>query len=542
MLSEKMDRSRVKGFLHADGRRVLNGENEEILLNGWGFGNWLLPEGYMWMCGEGHRFERPRRIEQVVRELAGTEFSQKFWKEFRENFITREDIAHLAELGYNSVRIPFTWRVLLQDEPGMQWNEEGFALLDRCIDWCEEFGIYVFLDMHGAPGGQTGANIDDCIDDVPRLFIDQDSWDKAMAIWEKLSTRYADRWIVGGYDLLNEPIHPAGPGMVNYDYLVPRLAQFYDEAIARIRKHDQKHMFSIEGHHWSTDPAIFYKRFDDNMVIHFHRYGCLPDISCYQEFMDVSKRLDQPLWLGETGENIPEWFTAMYPLAVSLGFGYCLWTWKRMESDRSPLSVKRPEGWDEIIAYTVGGPRPSYERAQQILCEYLDNIRFANCRKNQYVTDAVYRRPPFSICGIDFDQFPGKGQSFSGLRKEDNWMQYRMGTGMGILRGREQEKRVDFDSGWDSNTLELTANEFACYTVTETGETDAAVLELVCREDAEIAVCQDGAELGVCKVSAGEAVQSTAPVQLHASGRSSVGIFVRSGRIELDRLTFIRRA
>ena len=153
MLTQAMDRNRVKGFLHTEGCRVLNGEGEEVILNGWGFGNWLLCEGYMWMCGEGNRFERPRRIEEVVRELTGSDFAERFWKEFRENYITREDVRHLAELGYNSARIPFTSRVLLEEEPGLLWREEGFQLLDRCIDWCEEFGLYVFLDMHGAPGG-----------------------------------------------------------------------------------------------------------------------------------------------------------------------------------------------------------------------------------------------------------------------------------------------------------------------------------------------------------------------------------------------------
>ena len=80
MLTQAMDRNRVKGFLHTEGCRVLNGEGEEVILNGWGFGNWLLCEGYMWMCGEGNRFERPRRIEEVVRELTGSDFAERFWK------------------------------------------------------------------------------------------------------------------------------------------------------------------------------------------------------------------------------------------------------------------------------------------------------------------------------------------------------------------------------------------------------------------------------------------------------------------------------
>ena len=40
---------RVKGFLHADGRRMINGDGEEVILRGWGMGNWCNPEG--WMVG-----------------------------------------------------------------------------------------------------------------------------------------------------------------------------------------------------------------------------------------------------------------------------------------------------------------------------------------------------------------------------------------------------------------------------------------------------------------------------------------------------------
>lgn len=84
--------------------------------------------------------------------------------------------------------------------------------------------------MHGAPGGQTGANIDDCIDDVPRLFTDEDSWKKAITLWHELAVHFGDRMEVGGYDLLNEPIAPYTEGRKkDYDDLLSRLKQFYGE-------------------------------------------------------------------------------------------------------------------------------------------------------------------------------------------------------------------------------------------------------------------------------------------------------------------------
>ena len=147
-----------KGFLQVKGNKIVDGSGEEILLTGWGLGNWLLPEGYMWLGGSP-RFDRPRRIEAVFEELAGKDYMEHFWKIFRRDYIRKEDLAYLAKLGYNSIRIPINWRVLMEEGPGIHWKEDGFSLLKNCLDWCEELGLYAFLDLHGAPGGQTGAKL-----------------------------------------------------------------------------------------------------------------------------------------------------------------------------------------------------------------------------------------------------------------------------------------------------------------------------------------------------------------------------------------------
>lgn len=73
----------------------------------------------------------------------------------------------------------------MYEGPGIRFKEEGFFLLDRVIGWCRKYGLYAFIDMHAAPGGQTGSNIDDGFQDIPRLFIDADQLGKgACAVGE----------------------------------------------------------------------------------------------------------------------------------------------------------------------------------------------------------------------------------------------------------------------------------------------------------------------------------------------------------------------
>lgn len=540
-MNAEMSRDRVKGFLTTCGRDIVNESGERILLTGWGLGNWLLPEGYMWLSQGESRFDRPRRIEAVIEELTGSAYAEKFWHSFRDLYITENDIRLMAEQGYNSVRIPLNSRLFLEEGPGLCWVEEGFKRLDRCLDWCETHGLYAIIDLHGAPGGQTGANIDDSIDDQARLFLDQDCYDKGIALWGRIAQRYKDRWIVGGYDLLNEPLRPVRfPGDTNLLPLLPRLKSFYEDAIEAIRQIDTRHLITIEGHQWSTTTEIFTKKYDEQMVIHFHRYGCLPDISSYQPFLDLAEQLDCPLWLGETGENRPEWFAAMYPLSIDLGIGYNLWPWKKMNCINSPCSIKTPKDWQLLIDYAKGGLHPGYEKAQQILDQYLENIRLENCQINESVNAHVFRTPGVTLRATDFDHFPGKGHSYSGLRQENNLYGYRQNTGMAITEKFPKASNVHgFDSRWNRFVLEMNSGEFACYTFYEV--IDQTRLDIHCYGKAAsvIEISQDGRSLGRFDIGKLDEEQVIGGLRLRRAECSVIRIHVLSGEAEFDTLSVL---
>ena len=537
-MKDNMKHDRVNGFLNVDGQKVVNELGEEIILTGWGLGNWLLQEGYMWKALGSKRFDRPRRIEAVIEELTGEEYAHEFWKAYRQNYITEADIRFMAELGYNSVRIPMNSRLFMKEGEGIHWIEEGFQLLNQCIDWCETYGIYVFLDLHGAPGGQTGDNIDDSIDDVPRLFTDQDCFDKGIALWKELATRYCDRYIVAGYDLLNEPIRPKRfTDDIDFDYLLPRLKEFYEVAIREIRKIDKKHLISLEGHHWASSKDIFCKKYDDKMIIHFHRYACLPDISCYQEFLTLAKEWDCPLWLGETGENYIEWFTAMYPLAAELGIGYNIWPWKKMDCSNSPCSINKPRGWDSIIEYIKGGAHPGYDVARKILDEFLENIKVENCEQLISVSNAVLRQPGCIIRGTDFDHFPGKGISYSGLREETNLVRYRYRTGMEIIEQyKDLEKAFGFDCGFKRFVLELAKEEFAVYSLEDVKDTSTLLIHFICEESGVLEVYQNNKILATFDLTKNSHLQTLSPISLLESESAKIKLYVTSGVIKIDSL------
>lgn len=536
--------SLVKGFLKTQGRSFVNGDGEKIALRGVGLGNWMLPEGYMWAF-HGSRADRPRRIEAVIAELTGEEYSKRFWKKFAEEFITEYDIKAIAEEGFNSIRIPINWRRLMKEGPGINFIEEGFKLIDKCLDLCEKYNLYAFLDLHGAPGGQTGANIDDSIDNKPRLFMDKDNYAKGIALWSELANRYKDRYIVGGYDLLNEPIHTPNETDGNADHFVDSLSKFYTDCIREIRKIDTKHLFSLEGHHWSTRLDIFDHLFDDNMCIHFHRYWNPPETSLLADYIKASERLNVPLWLGETGENSNEWYTTMFFMLDQHDISWNFWTWKKLATVNSPYSINRPENYNLINDYIRGGRHPGFETAQKIFDEYLYNMKTENCSYNKLVTRQLLREKGCFVPALSYDTMPGIGKSFSGVFTGENNTGYRKNDKMRFVlkSGKESEKsdRGRDDNLWIGYNLLLSAGEWADYTV-RTGNDDtiyvsALISSCSCGSSAEIFV--DGQSAGVTEVSDGAGFYKQKLCEI-ASGKATavVRIKTRSSAVVIDTVYF----
>ncbi len=185
------------GFVHTSGANVVDGDGKPLMLRGTNIGNWLEPEGYMFHFDGGP--QSPSEIEALTEELIGPQKSEAFWKQWRETYITEADIDRIRAMGFNSVRLPFHWKFFDAD------NAEGFRIVDRLVQWARKDGVYIILDLHCAPGGQTGTNIDDS-DGYPWLYTDADAQARTIAVWRRIAKHYAHEPIILGYDLLNEPI------------------------------------------------------------------------------------------------------------------------------------------------------------------------------------------------------------------------------------------------------------------------------------------------------------------------------------------------
>lgn len=497
MMKNKYSRELVSGFLHTDGRVMKNGRNEEILLCGWGAGAWNNPEGFMcgdpprpWTNEDPHampgRFDRARCIEDSIRLLCGSEYEKNFWPQWYRNHLGEADIRKMAELGYNSIRLPLNARSFLAEEPGFRWREENFEMLDQVIDWCEQYRLYAILDLHAVPGGQTGLKCDDGLESTPRFYREEESMERSIRLWEKLAERYKDRWIVGGYDLLNEPL--AKPETLE---MMPLLVAYYERLIPRIRAIDKKHMLTIEGASASTNIEIFDRNYDpecNNWCIHIHYYGFSPEIRSFYPYLEASLRLNVPVWLGEGGGESTE-AGALLHAAAALNMGYNLWGWKIAENPakgaifRSPAKFALPDRWQEIIdALNEGGPRPSYAECQQIFDELLENIKLEHCRLDLAQHAYFLGKQGRSVPAAAYDPCTRSGTTFFSTWQYGNPFCFRTEDGMhlvlkeGSLPPRNgnafasQKKGFQTDKPLQHLHLQLDEGDFACYTVYEVEE------------------------------------------------------------------------
>ena len=279
------------GFVSVRGKELMGSDGRPLILKGIGLGNWLLPEGYMWKFKATNS---PRLIETALYQLVGEAEARRFWREYRERYVTARDIALIKRSGFNSVRVAFDYRLFVSETDPPRLEGPGYELLDRLVGWCKSEGLYVVLDLHAAPGGQTGDNIDDSFG-YPFLFESEESQDLTVRLWQKLAARYRSETAVAGYDLLNEPI----PHFFDTAYFNPKLEPIYKRIVKGVRQVDRNHVLFLGGAQWDTNFKVFGSPFDPKLAYTFHKYWMDVKQDAVQEYVDFRDRYDVPVWLGE---------------------------------------------------------------------------------------------------------------------------------------------------------------------------------------------------------------------------------------------------
>ena len=177
-------------------------------------------------------------------------------KEHHDNFITEDDIKEIASWGVDHIRVPVDYYIF-KDDNGNNL-EEGFALVDKCLMWCEKYKLNMVLDLH-----KTARYIFD-EKEIP-FFYEKDLQDKFVSLWEEFARRYSKYHNRLCFELLNEVVDE------NLSEIWNDIA---DRAIKAIREISKDIRIIIGG---AKHNAVFCVKnlrapIDKNMVFTYHCY------------------------------------------------------------------------------------------------------------------------------------------------------------------------------------------------------------------------------------------------------------------------------
>ncbi len=253
-------------------------QGKPILFAGLGVGSWLNMEHFMMgMPGTD------KQIRETFEQVLGKADADAFFEAFVMNFMTDADFAFLKECGVNLIRVPFNYRLFLEDENPGVWKEEGFRYLDRLLGFCRKYQIFLMPDLHTAPGGQNPDWHSDNTTGIPQFWHFGLFQDQMVELWKRIAARYRDETYLLGYDLLNEPfLMPKREGKLN---------RFFEKVTRAIREVDENHIIFIEGDFFSMDFTDIIVPEDEQTAITFHFYPTVWDERMGEKDYDPDKRI-----------------------------------------------------------------------------------------------------------------------------------------------------------------------------------------------------------------------------------------------------------
>lgn len=257
---EKKDASLLDegDFLSVSEGKLVNARGEAVVLRGVNLGSWLLQECWMSpVVGADGEWGNLDTIMAFSENGLTEEQIQMLFDTYQDHWITEYDLDIIQESGANCVRVPFWYRNFMTDEAGT-WIEEnpdenpGFRRLDWVVRESGKRGMYVILDMHGCPGGQS---MNHCCGTVGRkdLYTSDVCRATMKKLWLAIAERYRDNPVVAAYDLMNEPQNNGG--FEDREHYVSAWSpaawketnDLYCEMVAAVREVDAKHVISVEG-------------------------------------------------------------------------------------------------------------------------------------------------------------------------------------------------------------------------------------------------------------------------------------------------------
>ena len=343
------------GLVQAHGRALYDAQGSKLQLKGINAGQILLQEGWMspfalepskhadgsFVTDADGNLQYPEFTEEEFR--AGLKANPNLADYLLEDllqyyyscFFTEEDFRIIGEdLGCNTIRLPFYYLNILNEDLSLKEEAEAFAYLDWFISNAAAQDLYVILDLHGAPGSQNGYEHSGAADQTAKLWGNQEYRAATIRLWEAIARHYTlTRPDLGAqiatYELMNEPTYKSR-GVTTKECW-----DFFDELYDAIRAQGDNHVITMEGC-WDfgslPDPADYGW---ENIQYEYHWYNWWSDklpytlFHAYQDLSNIGRNYDVPVLIGEftVFENRDNWAKEL-ALFDNRGYNWTIWNYK----------------------------------------------------------------------------------------------------------------------------------------------------------------------------------------------------------------------
>lgn len=171
-------------------------------------------------------------------------------------YITESDIAYIASLGMDHIRLGFD-QIVLEEVPYV-YREEIFEHIDHFIAWCKKYNLNVVLNLHKAVGNYCD------IQEETELLDDEELQNRFIALWIALEKRYAHDNSIA-FELLNE-VRNVDPEKWN---------TLAEKTVEKLRAYNPTRKLIVGSTCWNSPDTLQYLKIfhDENVVYTFHTYS-----------------------------------------------------------------------------------------------------------------------------------------------------------------------------------------------------------------------------------------------------------------------------
>lgn len=347
-------------FLTVDGAKIVDTNGNEVTLRGVNAGGLGVIE--QWMTGFGKSSSADSKYVAIDHYTTSKVWLERFgyndtvalWNNYQNAWWTEVDFANCAAMGFNVIRLPFTY-MNIDFDAVVDYKNAGnfdFTFLDNFVDTAEQYGMYTILDLHGAYGSQNGQDHSGQVISTASevtFYENEQMIGLTVELWRAVAEHFKDNPAVAGYDLLNEPVEKGNGSTGEKHWNV--LDRFYDA----IRQTGDQHVVIFESC-WGAEGLPLPSQYGwNNCMYSFHHYTkCAGDDRVEEHCKSFDSRLREienknfgvPLYMGEFTcySNETQW-TYTLDLLNRKGWHWTSWLYKIWE---------RRDGWGIYVILTDG--------------------------------------------------------------------------------------------------------------------------------------------------------------------------------------------